>query len=142
MRSASDSSSSWMMSCDFDRGVHSPCEVRGHFSRSAFPCLRLSPFDEMTVDSIVILHERLVPTGTTVLALIAHIFVPSEQDLDDPHHQLFERKHCKAEGQKRHRRGCGEPTYILQTEWDRSHVLHCGVTVPQVGQRLNISAAQ
>jgi len=40
------------MSCDLERGLHSPCEVRGHFSRSALPCLRLSALDVLVLDSI------------------------------------------------------------------------------------------
>ena len=30
------------MSCDLERCFHSPWEVRGHFSRRALPCWRLS----------------------------------------------------------------------------------------------------
>src|SRR5271169_4928326 len=58
MRSSSDSLSSSTMSCDFERGFHSACEVRGHFSRSALPCLRLSVLDGGTVVSILILLTR------------------------------------------------------------------------------------
>ena len=43
------------MSCDFERGLHSPCEVRGHFSRRALPCLCLSTLDEAISDCILVL---------------------------------------------------------------------------------------
>ncbi len=33
------------------------------------------------------------------------IALASEQDFNDPHYQLFEREHRKAQGQKWHRRG-------------------------------------
>src|SRR5271157_238502 len=59
MRSSSDSLSSSTMSCDFERGFHSACEVRGHFSRSALPCLRLSILDGGTVGFILILLSRI-----------------------------------------------------------------------------------
>src|ERR1035441_6000351 len=61
------------MSCDFERVFHSAWAVRGHFSRSAFPCLRLSVLDEATADFILILLERVVPTATSALALIVYI---------------------------------------------------------------------
>src|SRR5271155_3640153 len=48
IRSASVCSSSFSGSCEGDRGFHSASEVRGHFSRSAFPCLRRSTLDNIT----------------------------------------------------------------------------------------------
>src|SRR5271156_3304767 len=47
IRSASVCSSNLSGSCEGDRGFHSASEVRGHFSRSAFPCLRLSILDNI-----------------------------------------------------------------------------------------------
>ena len=47
MRSALDCSRSLSGSCDCDRGFHSASDVRGHFSRRAFPCLRRSILDNM-----------------------------------------------------------------------------------------------
>src|SRR5208337_1212422 len=64
IRSASDSTSSLTMSFDLGRGFHSAWDVRGHFSRRALPCLRLSLLDKAAVDSIPILltpEERSHP---------------------------------------------------------------------------------
>jgi len=70
--SVSHSLSSLIMSFDFERGFHSDYEVRGNFSRSAFPCLRLSILEEATADSILILLTPSVSRASLASREPAH----------------------------------------------------------------------
>src|SRR6478609_221090 len=52
------------------------------------------------------------------MQLISNMRVALEQGLEYPHHHLFKRKHCKAQGQKRYSRDRSEPENILQVKGD------------------------
>src|SRR5215469_1633263 len=92
MRSTCDSSSSLTISCDFNRGFHSACALRGHFLRRAFPRLRLSVLDGTTAVSKLMLLSYARPSTGSVppsssraacllrIDPIGEVFLPRRKD--------------------------------------------------------------
>lgn len=68
--------------------------------------------------------------------------MPSEQDLDDEHDEVFRRENGQQKGQQGCSGGGGKAAYIVQSERYRTHLSHQSVAIAKIGERLDIARSE